>query len=639
MNNSVTRFLEMMPAFVTLLIITMAACAPDRGEPGDPGTSEPALLSSLSAAVLDRTSWILESYGPAADPVKAQAGVEALLAFDNINEMHGTAGCNNFFLLYSIEGLAITTGELERTRFACGDEGIREQDVAVLAALASLESIGLEGDRLVLTYDGGVLRFFEEPPPAITPLTGTMWHLVGIREKGVDRPMWNASPLTAEFSEGFIRGDTGCNGYGGEYEIEGSVFSVVEIAQSAQGCAEEGQMERESTFVKALTAAERFTLEEESLIILSGDIELIFALPGEGPEETEGEEVNPLSVADLPRRYLDLESWGQTLHGQELLTLGFDGELHLLDLESGEFQQVTEDGRSKFNPVLSEQVIAWLVGEGERVVQIEGGEERLQLQSIVVYDRETGEERIISAEPAPRFGLVLDGTRLLWMDKRNEMEEHYTHYDIYAYDLESGREQAIVVAPGAQANPALHGDLVVWQDNRNSPHLGSPLAGCDNCPENRADLYLFDFAKGESRPLVEDGYLNANPTIYGQRVVWEKYTKQEGADLFTLELDSGEVVQLTDTKDPESRPQIDGERVMWHVGQACDVIQVNPDGQEISPDTGVYLRDLKEGTTLRLTDYIEPRAELDGDTVMILEGCMTGYEAYLISLSDGPAGG
>ena len=71
-----------------------------------------------------------------------------------------------------------------------------------------------------------------------------------------------------------------------------------------------------------------------------------------------------------------------------------------------------------------------------------------------------------------------------------------------AYDIETDEEIPVAVAPGAQQWPAIHGDMVVWADNRNSPVMGTRIAGCHNCPDNRFDIYSYDLTTGEERPLV-----------------------------------------------------------------------------------------------------------------------------------------
>jgi hypothetical protein len=338
------------------------------------------------------------------------------------------------------------------------------------------------------------------------------------------------------------------------------------------------------------------------------------------------------SIADLPRHNLDSAYRPLALHGNEYLGLGPDGEIYLIDWRTAQKEQITHDGLQKWEAAISDTYIAWMTKTGEMTVRQDAGDERVFLLDIFVQNRQTGVQRRISAEPMPRAHLVLDGERLVWMDKRNELDRPYTDYDLYAYDLATDTEYPVAVAPGAQQDPSIHGDLVVWADNRNSPQRDTILAGCGNCPENRFDLYLYDFKTQIVRPIVEDEWLKASPTVFGQRVVWAEYADGPLADLYVLDVDTGLSRRLTQTAASEVSPVLSGDRLLWVSRQACDVSTIGPDGKPVVPDTGVYVLDLNTRVEQKLTDYVEPFAFLDRDNVLIVEGCQLGFQAYAVSL-------
>lgn len=348
-----------------------------------------------------------------------------------------------------------------------------------------------------------------------------------------------------------------------------------------------------------------------------------------------------LPVAERPRRPLAEDMRPMALAGETYAGLAFaDSTLYLINVTTGEQMPVTQAG--VYGVALSERYLAWLTAEGETSVTVNGQAQTLSLSHISVQDRTTGEQKQITDEPAPRQALALDGDRLVWMDKRHELTAPYTDYDIYAYDLATETEYAIAVAPGAQQNPAVHGNLIVWADNRHSPQRGTPLVGCGNCAENRFDIYLYDFATGSSRPLVENEWLKANPVVDGQRVVWEEFRAATAdpssgpvvaaADLYMMDLAGGEIQAITATPDSESSPSLTPTHLLWMVRVACDVIQIGPGGQEVRPATGVYVLDWATHEVTRLTDYVEPWALLAGGTAVISEGCMTGWTTYAVTL-------
>ncbi|MCC6192578.1 MAG: hypothetical protein IT318_26430 [Anaerolineales bacterium] len=123
-------------------------------------------------------------------------------------------------------------------------------------------------------------------------------------------------------------------------------------------------------------------------------------------------------VADLPHQPLDSTIRPTDLHGSEYVGIGENNEVYLVDWASGAQTQVTSDGMLKGDAVLSEDYIAWIAFT--RLV-----DQELPLAHVYMQDRQTGEQRQITAEPAPRVQLVLDGQRLAWADKRNELDGHY----------------------------------------------------------------------------------------------------------------------------------------------------------------------------------------------------------------------
>lgn len=340
-------------------------------------------------------------------------------------------------------------------------------------------------------------------------------------------------------------------------------------------------------------------------------------------------------VADLPRRPLDQAIRPTDLHGTEYVGGGEDNEVYLVDWVSGAQTQITHDGMVKGNAVLSDDYVAW-------IAYTRLADQELPLAHIYVLDRQTGEQRPITAEPAPRVQLVLDGRRLAWADKRNELDGHYTAYDIYAYDLATNTEIAVAVAPGAQHQPSLSGDRLVWADNRDSPHRDGTRAGCGNCPDNRYDLYLYDFATGQTTALVTGDELRAEPTIVGDLVAWIGFSDvlatfpsgvSIGAgDVYLLDLKTGITRRVTTTPQFESAPALSGDRVLWSVRHACDVVTIQQDGTATPLYTGVYVLDLGTGQTRQLSDYIEPVALLDTGTALIVEGCQVGFEVYVVTL-------
>jgi heat shock protein HslJ len=108
---------------------------------------------------LEGTTWILVSYGDPSAPQAVLEGSEITAEFDSAEgTVSGAAGCNSYFGSYEVDGDAITFGLLGSTLMACFEpEGIMEQEQAYLAALASVATYHIEGDRLEMTDADGAL--------------------------------------------------------------------------------------------------------------------------------------------------------------------------------------------------------------------------------------------------------------------------------------------------------------------------------------------------------------------------------------------------------------------------------------------------------------------------------------------------
>lgn len=346
------------------------------------------------------------------------------------------------------------------------------------------------------------------------------------------------------------------------------------------------------------------------------------------------------SVEDIPdsaKQELDVILPPYSLSGNAYASIGEDNEIYLVDLDSGQTTQISHDNLPKAEVVLSEKYVVWLTQQAEVTVSGQDGENsRILLYGIIVYDRLTGEQRQITQDPAPRIQLAIADDQLVWMDKRNELEAHYTMYDIYGYNLVEDKEYTIAIAPGAQQNPSLHANYVVWEDNRDSLQKDLPLAGCGNCPDNQYDIYLYDFETESSQVIAQDNWLKSNPVVYDHYIVWEGYDDEfridetigGTADLYLYNMDDRTTRRLTKSSDPESAPLFFQDRLLWTVRSACDEVNVQ-NGKEVLPAVGVYSLDLNTEVVYRLANDKEPLIQTDQETVMVLERCPR-QKVYLI---------
>lgn len=99
-------------------------------------------------------------------------------------------------------------------------------------------------------------------------LEGTEWTLVS----GVDAPDDAVPTLTLE--EGTASGFSGCNQYGGPYELDGDSISFGPLAGTLMGCPEP-QATTEASYLAALEDVDAWAVEDGELVLSTGGAEAL----------------------------------------------------------------------------------------------------------------------------------------------------------------------------------------------------------------------------------------------------------------------------------------------------------------------------------------------------------------------------
>ena len=101
-------------------------------------------------------------------------------------------------------------------------------------------------------------------------LTGTEWRLVSLGPSGAEADVVPGTTVTLKFGEdGRASGSTGCNSYGGTYEIRGDRVTFGRLISTRRACLDQNANQQEQRFLAALEAANRFRLSSDRLTILS----------------------------------------------------------------------------------------------------------------------------------------------------------------------------------------------------------------------------------------------------------------------------------------------------------------------------------------------------------------------------------
>jgi heat shock protein HslJ len=118
--------------------------------------------SSDDGASLQGTQWALVTLGgesPLPDGAPSAEFAE--------DQMSGSTGCNTYFGTYEVSGDELSIGAVAVTEMWCMEpEGVMDQEQAFLAALASVTSYRLAGERLELLDSTGEAILVFEPRAA-----------------------------------------------------------------------------------------------------------------------------------------------------------------------------------------------------------------------------------------------------------------------------------------------------------------------------------------------------------------------------------------------------------------------------------------------------------------------------------------
>lgn len=110
-----------------------------------------------SGGDLEGQSWALTQLGDDETSGELVQGTVITATFED-GTVAGSAGCNNYFADYAIDGDAIEVGPAGSTLMFCeSPEGTMDQEQTYLALLQTADSFDVSGDILTLSNDGTIV--------------------------------------------------------------------------------------------------------------------------------------------------------------------------------------------------------------------------------------------------------------------------------------------------------------------------------------------------------------------------------------------------------------------------------------------------------------------------------------------------
>lgn len=199
---------------------------------------------------------------------------KVFIQFDEpAKRIFGNAGCNRFFGTYKLEDGKFSVKGVASTKMACLGEGVMENEALIFNALSDAEVLENMGETTVLSKEGNVrlkLRRVIDQTDPNAALSAKKLKLIKIGDKEVklaaDLPFLNFD--TVKKSSG---GNSGCNVFGGSFEVNGDSIKFSDIISTMRACEFEDRMTIERGLFDGLQKANRFRLDGSRLILLNGD--------------------------------------------------------------------------------------------------------------------------------------------------------------------------------------------------------------------------------------------------------------------------------------------------------------------------------------------------------------------------------
>jgi heat shock protein HslJ len=231
------------------------------------------LLPVDEEVALEGSTWLLESYlNLEGQQTERLPQTRVTINFAD-GEVNGSAGCNNYFGPYELNGNNLTIGPLGSTMMMCVQDDTAIQETAYLANLGNVASYEIIDNQLqLLDADGQTVLVFNVDESI--SLVGTDWTVTGYNngQGGVTSVVLDTE-ITALFDEnGLVSGSAGCNNYRASFEADESTISIGPAASTRKSCPEpEGIMEQEALYLAALEMAATYEIDGSRLDMYDED--------------------------------------------------------------------------------------------------------------------------------------------------------------------------------------------------------------------------------------------------------------------------------------------------------------------------------------------------------------------------------
>jgi heat shock protein HslJ len=192
------------------------------------------------------------------------------------SRISGQAGCNSYGgkLSGSNGRFALPEG-LTSTMMACTNAALGQLERAYVAALQSVQSASVTGQRLVLRGPHAELTFTRVTAPPPVAVEGTTWTIDTLRSGATASTVrHDLQAPTLRLASGVLQGSTGCRGFTARYALSTARLTVTALQFAAVTCAgDTGPRSQDALITAVLQAGSQVSVQGSRLTLLaaSGD--------------------------------------------------------------------------------------------------------------------------------------------------------------------------------------------------------------------------------------------------------------------------------------------------------------------------------------------------------------------------------
>lgn len=243
-----------------LLLVVAAACS--SGGSNDTATS----VTRPSGAPLVGTHWVLSGDTDLGVPTTDVV----VTAMFKAGTLSGNSGCNGYTTGYKVSGSKLTlNAQIAGTRMACPPAPTAvEQEY--LTRLPQVASYAIKGQKLTLADGSGTALLIYEATDGASAITGA-WTATSYYTGTAIQSAEVGSTLTADFKDGQVSGESGCNSFGGPYDVKGSTIKLGPFRSTLKACTDPVLATQEQKYLAALELATTYQVTGARLELFRAD--------------------------------------------------------------------------------------------------------------------------------------------------------------------------------------------------------------------------------------------------------------------------------------------------------------------------------------------------------------------------------